>query len=50
LFPDGTKPDFRNMEHSFTLRIVEEIIQASNTRLNSNNTSWIKEMNNLSKD
>ena len=44
LFPDGTKPDFRNMNHSFTLRIVEETIQASNTRLNSNNTSWAKEM------
>jgi hypothetical protein len=40
LFPDGTQPDFRNFDHSFTLRIVEKIIKPSKSRLNPNKTSY----------
>jgi hypothetical protein len=35
LFPDGNLVDFRNLNHSFTLKITEEKIQNSNTFLNS---------------
>jgi len=35
LFPDGSNVDFRNLNHSFTLKITEEKIQYSNTYLNS---------------
>jgi len=34
-YPDGTRVNFRNIDHSFTLRITEEILQNSNTYLNS---------------
>jgi hypothetical protein len=40
LFPDRTSPDFRNFDHSFTLRIVEKITKPSKTRLNPNKTSY----------
>jgi len=39
MYPDGSIPDFRNINHSFTLRIVEEIIKNPDTRLNSNHIS-----------
>ena len=35
LYPDGTKVDFRNTNHSFTIRIVEEQVQNESTYLNS---------------
>jgi ribosomal protein S17 len=41
LYPDGSKPNFRNINHSFTLRIVEEVIHSSDTRLNSNHITII---------
>lgn len=44
LYPDGTDVNFRNLDHSFTLNIVEEKIQNSNTYLNSNNISVVNEM------
>lgn len=44
LYPDGTDVNFRNLDHSFTLNIVEEKIQNSNTYLNSNNISVVDEM------
>ena len=44
LYPDGSVPDFRNINHSFTLRIVEEVIQSSDTRLNSNHITVIDEL------
>ena len=44
LYPDGTIPDFRNINHSFTLRIVEEVIQSSETRLNSNHLTFGNEL------
>ena len=35
LFQDGNYVDFRNLNHSFTLKITEEKIQHTNTFLNS---------------
>jgi len=35
LYPDGTPLNFRNIGHSFTLKITEEKIQNENTYLNS---------------
>jgi hypothetical protein len=35
IYPDGTRVNFRNIDHSFTLRITEEKLQNSNTYLNS---------------
>ena len=40
IFPDGTLPDFRNFDHSFTLRIVEMIIKPNKSRINPNKTSY----------
>jgi hypothetical protein len=40
LFPDGTRPDFRNFDHSFTLRIVEQITKPYNTMINPNKTTY----------
>jgi hypothetical protein len=47
LFPDGTTPDFRNINHSFTLKIVEEVIQSNDIQKNSNHTNFINEMKSL---
>ena len=44
LYPDGTVPDFRNINHSFTIKIVEEIIQSNDVQRNSNHTNYINEM------
>lgn len=35
-FPDGTLVNFGNIEHSFTLKITENIYKSSNENLNSN--------------
>jgi hypothetical protein len=35
IYPDGSRVNFRNIDHSFTLRITEEKLQNSNTYLNS---------------
>jgi len=40
LYPDGSNPDFRNFDHSFTLRITEKITKPINTRLNPNNYNY----------
>jgi 7-cyano-7-deazaguanine synthase in queuosine biosynthesis len=40
LFPDGTRPDFRNFDHSFTLRIVEKITKPYKTLINPNKTTY----------
>lgn len=40
VFPDGSVPDFRNFDHSFTLRIVEMIIKPNKSRMNPNKTSY----------
>ena len=36
IYPDGTPVNFRNINHSFTLKITEELHQNFNTHLNSN--------------
>ena len=40
LYPDGSVPDFRNITHSFTLKIVEEIYQSHDIRLNSQHSTF----------
>jgi len=45
LYPDGSNVNFRNLNHSFTLKIVEEINQNNDTYLNSNSISIIDEYN-----
>ena len=40
-YPDGSLVDFRNIDHSFTLRIVEKINSPTNTGLNSQDISII---------
>lgn len=35
LYPDGTLPDFRNLNHSFTIRITERLTRPVRTGLNS---------------
>ena len=47
LFPDGSVPDFRNINHSFTLKIIEEVIQSNDMQKNSNHTNYINEMKRL---
>jgi hypothetical protein len=39
-YPDGSLVDFRNIDHSFTLRIIEKITKSTNTRLDSNDSSF----------
>lgn len=41
-YPDGSLVDFRNIDHSFTLHIVEKTITPSNTGINSKDTSVIE--------
>lgn len=40
LFSDGSEPDFRNFDHSFTLRIVEKISKPFNTRILENKSTY----------
>jgi hypothetical protein len=47
LFPDGSSPDFRNINHSFTLRIDEEYMSSSTINLNSNHVPIYEEMKKL---
>ncbi len=42
LYPDGTMPDFRNLNHSFTLKIIERLGRPVRTGLNSMKTSYIE--------
>ena len=39
-YPNGSLVDFRNIDHSFTLRIIEKISKNINTGLNSKDTSF----------
>ena len=45
-YPDGSKVNFRNIEHSLTLEIIEEHVQNNNTNLNSNLISVSTEFKN----
>jgi hypothetical protein len=44
LFPDGTLPDFRNFDHSFTLRVVEKLTKPYNTRLDPNKITYTQSL------
>jgi len=46
-YPDGTLPDFRNINHSFTLRITELVNTPRNTGINSKNTTFFQTMKEL---
>lgn len=41
LYPDGTLPDFRNLNHSMTLRITERLTRPVRTGLNSMKTNYL---------
>lgn len=43
IYPDGNRVNFRNINHSFTLRITEERIQNDDTYLNSQTISVAEE-------
>ena len=43
LYPDGTIPNFRNANHSITLKITEEHVDNDTINLNSQNISFIDE-------
>jgi len=47
MYPDGTLPDFRNINHSFTLRITESVNTPRNTGINSKNTTFFQTMKEL---
>jgi hypothetical protein len=40
-YGDGTLPDFRNIDHSFTIKIVELVNYPKNTGINSKKTNFI---------
>lgn len=42
-YPDGSRINFRNINHSFMLKITEELLQNDNTYLNSQNISIMDE-------
>jgi len=46
-YGDGTLPDFRNIDHSFTLKITEFINYPRNTGINSKNTNFIETLKTL---
>ena len=48
LLPDGSRPNFRGMDHSFTLKITEIITQCYNTGLNSKNSNYTETISKLS--
>lgn len=41
MYGDGSLPDFRNIDHSFTLKIVELVNYPKNTGINSKKTNFI---------
>ena len=46
-YGDGTLPDFRNIDHSFTLKITEFVNYPKNTGINSKNTNFIETLKTL---
>jgi hypothetical protein len=44
LYPDGSRIYFRNINHSFTLKITEEHVQNDNTYQNSQSISVLDEL------
>ena len=43
-YGDGSLPDFRNINHSFTLRITELVNYPKNTGINSRKTNYLETM------
>jgi len=43
-YGDGSLPDFRNINHSFTLRITELVNHPKNTGINSRKTNYLETM------
>jgi hypothetical protein len=50
MFGDGTMPDFRNLDHSFILRITELTTNAYNTGINSKKTTFLSTMKEIAYD
>jgi hypothetical protein len=50
LYPDGTSPDFRNLNHSFTLKVVERLTKPTRTGLNSMKMNYIDSLKELAFD
>jgi len=50
LYPDGTKPDFRNLNHSFTLKVTERLSKPVRTGLNSMKMNYLDSLKEFSKD
>jgi len=48
-YPDGKLVDFRNINHSFTLRIIEKVIKPYNTGINSKDTSYYETLTDYNK-
>jgi hypothetical protein len=46
-YGDGTLPDFRNIDHSFTLKIIELVNYPKNTGINSKKTNFISTLKQL---
>jgi hypothetical protein len=46
-FADGTLPNFKNIDHSFTLKITELINYPKNTKINSNKTNYLQTMKDI---
>ncbi len=47
VFPNGNKPDFRNLNHSFTLKITERVSRPTRTGLNSMKTNYLNSLKEL---
>jgi hypothetical protein len=47
LYPDGSSPDFRNLEHSFTLKIIERLSKPTRTGLNSMKMNYLDTLKEL---
>ena len=43
-YSDGTYPDFRNIDHSFTLKITEMVNYPRNTGINSKKINYLETM------
>ena len=48
-YGDGSLPDFRNIDHSFTLKIIELVNYPKNTGINSKKTNFISTLKQLRK-
>jgi hypothetical protein len=47
LYPNGSLPDFRNLEHSFTLKIIERLSKPTRTGLNSMKMNYLDSLKDM---